>query len=430
MDRFGSICSRYGFGEIETPVLERGDMYKKCLGGTSDVVAREMFAVGDSGVVLRPEGTAGVVRALVEAGVGKGTSARGARVWYAGPMFRYERPQFMRWRQFVQLGVEVVGDASVTSDVECMVMASEFLESTVGGRGAKLRINSLGTKTDRSRFNASLHEWLKPRYWAMSPLSRQRFDAGNCMRILDSKLCEDVDALHGAPRLVDFLGADETARFAEVRALLDEADVEHVVDERLVRGLDYYTSTAFEFEGARGRAVCAGGRYHNLLGAHGVGFAIGLDRVEDPALFESSRGVAAFERFLDGGVAVVAISKLAETSQCLIGQAVRRVTRDLRREGVPALARLEGSRRVSKTLPRVIRAGARAVVFIGPDDIRDGNVQVKVVDQSHPDKPSTSHSVSFDNLVPFLRDAVVESGTENNLVSEAAAVAERRLDML
>lgn len=377
VNAFAAHCERHAFAEIETPILERAALYGS-LGETSDVVAGEMYTIEgcDPRVVLRPEGTAGVLRALAEVGLVKRMTSGGTRVWYAGPMFRRERPQRKRWRQFWQMGVEWVGEDGVGADAEVVEMAVTFLKGV--GAGGQLRINTLGNKEEREKFNNVLHEWLKPRYWALSEISRERFDNGNCMRILDSKLTEDVETLRAAPRLADFVGEQERARFEDLKVLLEEGQVEYVVDERLVRGLDYYTSTAFEIDSVDRRAVCAGGRYDGVVEGCGVGFAIGLDRIEKDSLWEESCGVEAYERELEGGVAILAATKGAEHIDSEIGKACRRIARELRRAGVKAVTRLEGTR-LNKSLPRVIRNGAVAVVLVGEKEVENGHAQVRFV---------------------------------------------------
>ena len=331
----------------------------------------------DPPVVLRPEGTAGVMRALANVGLTKRATANGTRVWYAGPMFRRERPQAKRWRQFWQMGVEAVRDPAVSTDAEVIELAMGFLREHAKVP-VRLRLNTLGTKKDRQRFNDELREWLKERYWAISKVSRERYDAGNCMRILDSKLAEDIDALRGAPRLPDFVAVEERERFEELQALLREAGIEFKVDEKLVRGLDYYTSTAFEFDGETGKAVCAGGRYMDVIGASGVGFAIGLDRLEDESWWEKSGAVEAYERDVEGGVAIVGHAKDARRSESEIGQICRRLGRELRKEGVRTGVRLSGSG-LGKVVSRAIHGGARAVVVVGPKDVKKDCAQLKIV---------------------------------------------------
>lgn len=334
----------------------------------------------DPQAILRPEGTASVMRALAHIGLSKRATPNGTRVWYAGPMFRRERPQMLRWRQFWQMGVEAVGDQSVTADAEVIELAALFLTEH-SSCPVSLRLNSLGTREDRHVYNEALRDWLRGRYWAMSKLSRERFDAGNCMRILDSKLEEDIDALQGAPSLTDFVAEAEKERFQELQTLLREAGLQFSVDERLVRGLDYYTSTAFEFDGKAGKAVCAGGRYMDVVGASGVGFAIGLDRIEDEEVVARSAGVEAYERELEGGVAVVGHAKDAERSVSEIGRICRGLVRELRRVGVRTGARLDGTR-LGKVVSRAIRGGAKAVVVVGAREVESGHAQVKIVQEA------------------------------------------------
>lgn len=399
VDRFAALCGVYGFREGETPILERHGTFAAGLGATSEVIASEMFHLaGAADTVLRPEGTAAVARALHAAGLTRQLPAHGVRVWYEGPMFRHERPQRLRLRQFTQLGVEVVGDAGISADVDVITLGARFLEGTPAGKHARLVLNTLGGKEDRKRFNDALRGWLAPRYGALSPLSRSRVDAGNCMRVLDSKLSEDVDAMKGAPRLWEFLGAAELKRFDELKGRLREEQVAFSVDESLVRGLDYYTSTAFEFVDDGGQAVCAGGRYSNLLGLDGVGFAAGLERVEDPNFAE---GVVDNGEFADT-VVVLPIDRSAELVANRVGSVARDVTRRLRSGGIRAVARLEGVK-LGKQMSRAIKAGASAIVIVGDEDIEKGVVQVKVIDRPDTSAEFEQVDVSLDDIVQFCR---------------------------
>lgn len=396
--RFAALCGFYGFREVETPILERHRTFAAGLGATSDVIASEMFHLaGASDTVLRPEGTASVARALHAVGLAHQLPAHGVRVWYEGAMFRHERPQRLRLRQFTQLGVEVVGDAGMSADVDVIALAGRFLAETPAGKDARLVLNTLGGQEDRARFNDALRKWLAPRYGALSALSRSRFDAGNCMRVLDSKLSEDMDAMKGAPRLWEFLGAAELRRFDELKGRLREEGVEFKVDELLVRGLDYYTSTAFEFVNEDGQAVCAGGRYSNLLGLDGVGFAAGLERVEDPKFAE---GMVDNGEFTDA-VVVLPIDKSAELVENRVGIVARDVTRRLRSSGIRTVARLEGVK-LGKQMSRAIKAGASAVVIVGDDDIEKGVVKVKVIDRSNSSAEFEQVDVALDAIVQFF----------------------------
>lgn len=401
VNAFAAHCQLYAFAEIETPILEHANLYGS-LGETSDVVAGEMYTVEgyDPRVVLRPEGTAGVLRALAEAGLVKRMTAGGTKVWYAGPMFRRERPQRKRWRQFWQMGVEWVGEHSVSADAQVIEMATTFLRDA--GFGGQLRINTLGNREERDKYNDVLREWLKSRYWAMSRISRERFDSGNCMRILDSKLVEDIDALREGPKLADCVGEKERARFEDLKVLLQEAQVEHVVDEQLVRGLDYYTSTAFEVDGEEGQAICAGGRYDGVVGGHGVGFAIGLDRIEKVDTREKRCGVEAYDRELEGGVAVLAASRGAEYSSSEVGKACRRIARELREAGIKAVTQLEG-KKLGKSIPRAIRSGAVAVVVVGDREVEAGCAQVRFISERAQGEANLSE-VQFVDVVNTVRN--------------------------
>lgn len=359
----------------------------------------------DPQLVLRPEGTAGVARALRDVGLLKCAPVYGTRVWYAGQMFRHERPQHGRYRQFWQLGVEAIGDESVITDVDVIVLAAKYMQWIECK--TKLRVNTLGKKQNRKQYNEALKEFLKHRYWGMSSLSRKRYDSGNCMRILDSKLAEDIDVMANAPRLEEFVEEEERERFQEVCSLLKEAGVPFCVDNRLVRGLDYYTSTAFEFDGTEGKAVCAGGRYLDVCGASGVGFAVGLDRVEKV----KCDGIGSYENGLDGGVVVIGLSKSAERSGCEVGRVAREVTKAFRERGVKCVSRLEGGR-LSKVVGRAVRYGAKSVVVIGERDLTKGTAQVKYVSGEGVDEP---REVAFSDVVKQVSERIQnECGVEDN----------------
>ncbi|CAN8072498.1 unnamed protein product [Agarophyton chilense] len=374
VDTFAALCSVYNFHEIETPILERAELFSQSLGTNSDVISSEMYHISgiQPALALRPEGTAGVARALRDVGLVKCAPVHGTRVWYAGPMFRHERPQKGRYRQFWQIGVEAIGDESLTTDLDTISLAAEYLCSI--RCSIKLRLNTLGNKETRNAYNDALKQFLKSRYWALSALSRSRYDSGNCMRILDSKLPEDCDVMSTAPQLRDFVDELEKERFQELRNLLEEAKIPFVLDNQLVRGLDYYTSTAFEFVGPEGKAVCGGGRYTNVCGASGIGFAIGLDRIER----EQCEGIASYERNLEGGTVIIGLSTNAERSTCEIGRAARKLVKEFRERGIKSVCRLDGGR-LSKMVGRAARSGAKAVIVVGQQDVDQGTAQVKFV---------------------------------------------------
>lgn len=400
---FAAAAKRYGFGEVEAPVLEGLDLYASALGVTSDVVSCELFqAVGPAGlgggraaIVLRPEGTAGVARAF---------GSRGGRAWYAGPMFRYERPQAGRLRQFTQIGAEAF-EEGVGADVDCIGLAAEFVGKCPGGHEAELVVNTLGTRFDRERFNAALLGWLKPREGALSVVSRRRLEAGKCMRVLDSKLCEDQKALVGGPCLSEFVSVGEVERFRELKGMLEEDEIPFRVDHMLVRGLDYYSSTAFEFQDREsGRAVCAGGRYDDVQGVSGVGFAAGLERLEEAANGDSEGKEKGKESLggTEGGVAVFALEGFEGSDGKREGVVARRVVRRLRQAGVCAMVFAVRNSKVGKAVGRAAQSGTRAVVLVGPADVEKSVVQVKVIEGTSHGSRGKQRAVPVDDVVSTL----------------------------
>lgn len=398
ISRFGEICSTYIYHPIETPILEHAEVFARNLGTNSDILSSEMYHIAETNplLVLRPEGTAGVARALSKS---RQLSMRshGARVWYTGQMFRRERPQAGRYRQFTQLGVECISDESVTSDAEVIEIASTFL--TENEVQTKLRINTLGSQDERKRFDKVLRDYLKPRYSGLSNISRIRFDKGSCMRILDSKLSEDEDALRGAPRLSEFVGEKERRRFEELKRLLEESGIEFYVDETLVRGLEYYTSTAFEFDGKLGKAVCAGGRYEDVEGICGVGFALGVERLELEMGIEADEFLTVFEKELEGGIVVIGLCDSNEESKNKIGKSVREMVRELRRKGYAVATRLNQGK-LGKIIGKVVKSGVKVVIVIGEEDLNEDRAMVKIIS----DKGMTSvpESVNLKSVTEFV----------------------------
>ncbi|MCY0872069.1 MAG: histidine--tRNA ligase [Acidithiobacillus caldus] len=276
---------RYGFGEIRLPLLEHSELFARAIVDVTDIVQKEMYTFldrnGDS-LTLRPEGTAGVVRALIEHGRLRGTQAR---LYYVGPMFRHERPQKGRYRQFHQLGVEMFGLADPSSDAELIALSARLLDS-IGVR-AELQINSLGTPEARAHYRELLRQYLRPQTERLCPDCRERLER-NPLRVLDCKVesCRTVAA--DAPRLLEHLDSESAANFQQLRSYLDVLGIPYRVNTSLVRGLDYYHRTVFEWVsdalGAQG-TVLAGGRYDGLVEQLGgpatpaLGFAAGLERL-------------------------------------------------------------------------------------------------------------------------------------------------------
>ncbi|MBO4285685.1 MAG: histidine--tRNA ligase [Alphaproteobacteria bacterium] len=278
---------KYGFEEIETPIFEFTEVFARNLGDTSDIVTKEMYSFEDRGgesITLRPEGTAGVVRSFISEGMQQNLPVK---LYYAGPMFRYERPQKGRQRQFTQFGVELLGVQTPQADIEVIAMAHSFLKALGLEESVVLEINSLGDEESRNAYREKLVSYLKQHYDLLSIESKQRLEK-NPLRILDSKEECDKIVVENAPLYADSLNEASKNFFEEVLTGLDLLEIPYRVNNRLVRGLDYYAHTVFEFTtdklGAQG-AVLAGGRYDGLIkemgggDVAGIGWACGVERL-------------------------------------------------------------------------------------------------------------------------------------------------------
>jgi histidyl-tRNA synthetase len=282
-------AKNYGFKEIETPIFEFSEVFHRSLGETSDAVSKETYTFTDRGgdsITLRPEGTAGVVRAFVSEGLAQHTPLK---LYYYGPMFRYERPQKGRYRQFHQLGVEVLGLESALADVECLDLAWSLIKNLKLSERCTLEVNTLGDVESRNAYRTALVDYLTPYKEQLSADSKIRFEK-NPMRILDSKDESDKKIVAGAPLMENYLNESSKKFFADVLSGLEKLKIPYRVNSKLVRGLDYYCHTVFEFTttelGAQS-AILSGGRYDGLvemLGGpktSGVGWAAGVDRLAD-----------------------------------------------------------------------------------------------------------------------------------------------------
>ena len=374
------LAERYGYGEIATPIFEFSDVFTRTLGDTSDIVTKEMYSFTDRGgdrITLRPEGTAGVARALVSGGLSQHLPLK---FFYSGPMFRYERPQKGRLRQFHQIGVELLGAPEPEGDVEVIALGAAILAELGVADRAALEINTLGNAASRAAYRETLLAYLTGRRTELSPESLRRLER-NPLRILDSKEPQDREAIAGAPALGDSLDAASAAFFDAVKRGLDALGVAFTVNPRLVRGLDYYCHTAFEFTteeiGAQG-AVMAGGRYDGLVAAMGgpetagVGWAAGVERLamlaDDPP--PPARPVA-----------VVPVGEAAQTEAL-------RLTDRLRRRGIAADLAFRGS--LKRRMSRADRIRARAAVLLGEDELAAGAATVRDLDSGEQERIALS----------------------------------------
>jgi histidyl-tRNA synthetase len=361
------IAALYGFDEWQTPIFEDTRVFSRTLGETSDVVMKEMYTFDDRGgdsITLRPEGTAGVCRALVTNGL---TQSLPQKVFYAGPMFRYERPQKGRYRQFHQIGIELIGPGEPLADAEVIACGWDILKALGVSGDTVLEINTLGDKESRAAYRDALVAYFTDHQAALSEDSLNRLDR-NPMRILDSKDPADRAIVANAPTIGEYLTEAAATFYAKLQEHLTRFGVPFTENPRIVRGLDYYGHTAFEFVtkslGAQG-TVMAGGRYDGLVAEMGgpqtpaVGWAAGIDRLS--MLMPQAPAAPA-------PVVVVPVNDGVE------GDALG-ILQSLRNAGIRAEMAYRGNLR--RRMERANKIGARAVVILGPDDLAAGVAQVK-----------------------------------------------------
>lgn len=284
---FSELCRLYGFGEVRTPMFESTELFNRGVGETTDIVQKEMYTFEDLGhrsITLKPEGTSPAVRAFIESH--DYAEMQPTKYYYDTPCFRYERPQAGRLREFHQFGVENFGTPDMMADAEVIALASDFIKK-IGIEDVELRINSVGCRECRPVYRKALQDYLRPYYEELSDISKDRFEA-NPMRIIDSKDHTDQQIAKDAPYMLDYLCDDCKSAFESLKSNLDAMGIDYIVDPRIVRGLDYYTKTSFEFVttkiGAQG-TICGGGRYDHLVeeiggpSIPGVGFGLGKERL-------------------------------------------------------------------------------------------------------------------------------------------------------
>ena len=371
---------RSGMEEIRMPLLEVTELFARGIGEGTDVVGKEMYSFqdrGDRSCTLRPEGTASVVRAVVQHGLlNQGVQ----KLWYGGPMFLYERPQAGRQRQFHQIGVEWLGVSSARSDAEVIALAWDLLE-LLGVSGLELQINSLGTLDDRQAYRSELVAWLQDRADQLDPDSQQRL-ATNPLRILDSKNSQTQRLLADAPTLLESLCEESAQRFQAVRGYLQALEIPFRVNTRLVRGLDYYSHTAFEITsdqlGAQA-TVCGGGRYDGLVQLLGggptpaIGWALGMERLmlvlEAAASSDPDGAAATLTATSAPDLYLVNRGEQAEAAALVLA-------RQLRAAGISV--ELDGSSAAfGKQFKRADRSGAQWAAVIGDEEVEAGQIRLK-----------------------------------------------------
>ena len=380
------VVEKYGFEEMETPIFEFTEVFARNLGDTSDIVTKEMYCFEDRGgesLTLRPEGTAGIVRAFISNGMQQDLPLK---IYYQGPMFRYERPQKGRQRQFTQFGVELLGAATPQADVELIAMAYEFLEK-LGLQGqVVVEINSLGDAESRDAYREKLVAYLRKNYDKLSEDSKSRLER-NPLRVLDSKEECDKAVVENAPLYADSLNEVSKEFFAGVLKGLDILGIKYRVNNRLVRGLDYYSHTVFELVtdklGAQG-TVLAGGRYDGLVEqmgggpVAGIGWACGVERL-----------AMLLDKPEERQRPIVVIPVCED-----VNDEALRIAHDLRLAGFRVEQGYSGN--MKKRMMKADKMMAEAVVIVGPDELQKGEVTVKKLDDGQ------QSCVAIDRLVKEL----------------------------
>ena len=390
--KFAAICRKYGFEEIRTPIFEHTELFQRGVGDTTDIVQKEMYTFEDNGhrsITLKPEGTSPTVRAFLESM--QYAESQPTKYYYETQCFRYEKPQSGRLREFHQFGIEVFGSKSMLADAEVIALANDFL-TEMGIEEIELRINSVGCPTCREIYRKALQDFLKPNYENLCDTCKDRYER-NPMRILDCKNENCQEIVKGAPMMLDYLCDDCKESFEQVKSYLTASEIEYTIDPKIVRGLDYYTKTAFEFVskniGAQG-TVCGGGRYDNLIkevgdiDVPGVGFGLGIERL---ILLLDALGIE-IPKPSDDSVLVAVMGDKAK----LFGL---KLVSELRKNGINAQMDLM-ERNIKGQFKYANKINAKYTVVIGDNELETEMASVKNM------ADSSQRQVKFDDLVQEL----------------------------
>lgn len=393
---FREACARYVFKEIRTPVFEHTELFSRGVGDTTDIVEKQMYTFQDYGkrsITLKPEGTAPVVRAYVEHKLY--ADIQPSKLYYIIPCFRYEKPQSGRLREFHQFGIEIFGTDNMMADAEVIGFASDFLNS-LGINDLELRINSIGCPKCRETYRIALIDFLRDKYDSLCETCKGRYEK-NPMRILDCKspVCQSL--VKGAPYMLDHLCEECKGAFEELKINLDAMGIEYVIDPGIVRGLDYYTKTAFEFVsdkiGAQG-TVCGGGRYDHLIEQiggppiPGVGFGLGMERLL--LLMEASGSVIPEPEELDVFIAVM-------------GERAKKfglkLMRDLRNQGI--ITEMDSlGRNIKGQFKYADRLHSKYTIIIGDDELDNNVVSIKNMETSE------QNQVPIPNIINMIKEII------------------------
>ncbi len=393
------LMASYGYSEIRLPIVEPTELFRRGVGEVTDIVEKEMYTFldrSDNSLTLRPEGTAGCVRAAIQHGL----LNTAQRFWYAGPMFRYERPQKGRQRQFHQVGVEAFGIATPDIDAEVILLTARLWRDLGVADDVELQLNTIGSSASRAAYHEALVAYLRERIEQLDEDSQRRLDS-NPLRILDSKNPQTQALLDEAPSLADFLDEESTADFARLCELLEAAGVAYTVNPRLVRGLDYYNKTVFEWVtdrlGAQG-TVCGGGRYDGLVeqlggkAVPGVGFAMGIERL---VLLLEECGVQKAVQ-TDADLYVVSFGEQAQTQALAATEKLRDQMPQLR------VVQHAGGGSFKSQMKKADRSGARIALIWGEDEVAAGTVSIKAL-RAEDNERVAQQSVALNELELTLR---------------------------
>ncbi|WP_105614164.1 histidine--tRNA ligase [Vallitalea okinawensis] len=389
------LTEDFGFEEIRTPMFEHTELFQRGVGETTDIVQKEMYSFKDKGdrdITLKPEGTAGVARAFLENKLFAG--AQPTKLYYITPAFRYERPQAGRFRQFHQFGVELFGSEEPAADAEVIAIAKALLDR-VGINKVELHINSLGGPECRKKYNETLKSFIKDNLENLCPTCQERFEK-NPLRTLDCKNegCQEI--LKGAPAVLDVLDEECKAHFKKLQSILDSMGIAYIVDPNIVRGLDYYTRTVFEFIsndiGSQG-TVCGGGRYDKLIEECGgkpmpaVGFGVGMERLV--MVMKAEQGEETYKAHRD-----IYIGSLGDNA----GIKSQGIIYHLRQAGISAEGDIIG-RSVKAQMKYANKIGAEFSVILGDDEIEQNKATIKNMETGD------LHEVTIDNFVEDFKKA-------------------------
>ncbi|ODS22496.1 histidine--tRNA ligase [Candidatus Endobugula sertula] len=393
------ILKQYGYQEIRFPMVENTDLFKRSIGEVTDIVEKEMYTFADrnnESITLRPEGTASCVRACEQHGL---LYNQTQKLWYSGPMFRYEKPQKGRLRQFHQVGVEAFGFSGPDIDAELLLLTARLWKALGLDKAVVLQINSLGTVQSRAAYKQALVNYLTPIREQLDEDSQRRLDS-NPLRILDSKSSATQQLLHNAPQLHDYLESESKAHFSQLMSILDASGVSYQVNPHLVRGLDYYGDTVFEWVtdklGAQG-TVCAGGRYNGLIEQLGgkptpaVGFAMGIERL---VLLLDTVNVIPSDIQATTDIYLVSVGNIASF--------VLQTAETLRSE----LSHLQivthcGGGSFKKQMKKADKSGASIALIIGEDEAARQQVTIKYLREE-----KAQQTVGVETLIPFIKQVL------------------------